>query len=340
MRIKVIFIFVFIIATSCIEDVIPPTLTGELEGSAEILRYIESKGDYINTLDAPAILEAEEVNSHINDYILIDIRISDEFVQGHIENAVNISNSQILNFIDSVYDGLTKIIFISENGQSASYYTALLRLIGYRNIYSLNFGMAAWNQDFADEWLGALGDDPGIDFYVKTNNPKNDLSGLPEVTFQNAGESIENRVRQRVSDMLETGFKQNTTFIKFFSIYFKDYLVCYGEPRIYNSRQGGPYDMQGHPPTAIYYQSDPVFDLRSVKNLQTLPPDKSIIVYDGNGELSAAVVAFLRLLGYNAVTLLFGGNQLFYSRIADDPELQEYKFSFGIIRNFPYITGN
>ena len=140
--------------------------------------------------------------------------------------------------------------------------------------------------------------------------------------------------------MLTDGFQQNLNFIKFFSIFLPDYLVCYGEPKIYNARRGGPFDERGHPPTAKYYQSDPVFDLRSIKNLQTLPPDESIIVYDGDGQLSAAVVAYLRLLGYNAVTLLFGANQLFYDRLVDDPDLFEYRFSSDIIQNYPYVTGN
>ena len=42
-----------------------------------------------------------------------------------------------------------KIIIISESGQSAAYYTALLRLGGYSNVYSMEYGMAVWHQDFA-----------------------------------------------------------------------------------------------------------------------------------------------------------------------------------------------
>ena len=96
----------------------------------------------------------------------------------------------------------------------------------------------------------------------------------------------------------------------------------------------------GHPLNAVFYQSDPIYDFRSVKYLQTLPANKIIFVYDGNGQLSAAVVAYLRLLGYEAVMLEFGANQLFYSRISDDPELFEYRFSSEIIKNYPYVTGN
>ena len=42
-----------------------------------------------------------------------------------------------------------KIVIISESGQSAAYYTALLRLGGFNNIYSMEYGMAVWHQDFA-----------------------------------------------------------------------------------------------------------------------------------------------------------------------------------------------
>ena len=341
MKTSILFILLILLMTSCIEDVVPPPFTGELEGSAEILRYVEAQGDFINTLQAPALIEPEEVYSNLNNFKIIDVRPPDEFIQGHIENAINLVSSQILNFVDSIFDGgQTKIVLVSKNGQSSSYYTSLLRLFGYKNIFTMNFGMAAWNADFADEWLYALGNDPEIAYYTKDNFPKHEQSNLPLIQFEDRNLPIETRVKKRVADQFKFGFRQETVYRIHLSVFESDYLVCYGEPRIYQARSNGVFDGLGHPLNAVFYQSDPIYDFRSVKYLQTLPANKIIFVYDGNGQLSAAVVAYLRLLGYEAVMLEFGANQLFYSRISDDPELFEYRFSSEIIKNYPYVTGN
>ena len=55
--------------------------------------------------------------------------------------------------------------------------------------------------------------------------------------------------------------------------------------------------------------------------------------------MRASLVAYFRLLSYNAQTHLFGGNTLFYRRMLDDPELIGYAFSHSEIKNFEYVTG-
>ena len=67
--------------------------------------------------------------------------------------------------------------------------------------------------------------------------------------------------------------------------------------------------------------------------------DRKILVYDYNGQLSACMVAYLRVLGYDAISLEFGANQVFYNRMLDDPELVEYAFTSFVIKDYPFITG-
>lgn len=340
MKFKFFTVILILILNSCLEDVIPPPFTGELEGAAEVLRYVESKGDYINTIEAPALIEAEDVYSNLNNYIIIDVRPHSDFLQGHIENSVNVPENRILSFVDSVYDdGIKKIIFVSKNGQSSAYYVSLLKLIGYKNIFSMNFGLAVWNEFFAGEWLSVLGNDPNILTFTKDNVPKPDLNNLPDINFENTGQSIDLRIKNRVNQILSEGFKINLNYRERLILNEDDFIMCYGKPRLYYPRNEGPYSDNGHPPTAVYYQSEQIYDLRSTKYLQTLPSARPILIYDGNGQLSAAVTAYLRLLGYNAISILFGGNQLFYSRLQDDPELSEYRFSAYLIRNYPYVSG-
>ena len=82
------------------------------------------------------------------------------------------------------------------------------------------------------------------------------------------------------------------------------------------------------------------YNFKTSEFLQTLPPNQKITVYGYDGQLSVSVVAYLRLLVYDAQTHLFGGNNLFYTRMNDDPELIEFAFSHSDIKNFNYETGN
>ena len=69
------------------------------------------------------------------------------------------------------------------------------------------------------------------------------------------------------------------------------------------------YD-QGHIEGAIQYT--PKNDLKLAQFLKTLPTNKTIVVYCYTGQTSSHVAVFLRALGYDAKTLSFGANNLFY----------------------------
>ncbi len=155
---KLIFGIIFFLI-SCIEDNITPPLTGDLNPVAEMLVYFESNGDFPNSNLAPALIEAEEVYANLNTFLIIDIRSNADFSSGHIENAVNIQIDSLFYFVETKFNsGYPKIVLISNNGQSSAYFTCLLRLAGFDNIYTMNFGMASWNEVFAVEWLSELGD--------------------------------------------------------------------------------------------------------------------------------------------------------------------------------------
>ncbi len=326
---------------SCIDDNVNPPLTGDLNPVAEMLVYFESLGDFPNSNLAPALIEADEVFVNLYNYLLIDIRPEPEFLSGHIENAVNVSIDSLFYFVElNSGNGLPKIVIIDKNGQGSSYFTCLLRLTGFDNTYTLHFGMAAWHQDFADEWLNALGNDPEIAYYINEHNPKNDFSNLPDVFFPDPNAPIEERIKERIMNIISEGFNDEAQFRNSLVYFSNDYLVCYGSNgRLYNARNYGPLAGLGHHEKAIFYMANPLFELRSTEFLQTLPANNPVIIYDGTGELSACMAAYLRVLGYNAQTILFGANQLFYDRMVDDPDLMEFVFSESVIKNFPYVSG-
>jgi rhodanese-related sulfurtransferase len=331
-----LFVFLFAALNSCIEDNIAPPITGELNPAAELLFYFESNGDFVNSYQAPALVDAQEVYSNLLNYLIVDIRKTDDFIAGHIQGAINVLSDSLWKFMKSINAGsFQKIILVSRNGQSSAYFTCLLRLAGVNNVFSMKYGMAAWNQFFADECLDALGDAVNIAAYTDSTYAKKSLTDLPMVTFDNPKASLSERVNTRIKKIIEAGFYG----VENIPIENSSYVVCYGNLRLYYSRRNLVLSGQGHPPEAVSYLESPDFEFRSVKFLQTLPNNKPITVYDYDGQLSACITAYLRVLGYDASSLLFGTNQLFYSRMIAEPDLQEYAFSSNKINNFPYVTG-
>lgn len=334
------FSFGLLILSACIEDNITPPLTGDLNSSAEMLVYLESLGDFPNSIEAPELVNAEEVYSNISSYLIVDIRSESEFSAGHIENSLNVGLDTLFGFIEKNATLYPKIVIVSKNGQSSAYFTSLLRFASFNNVFTMSFGLASWNEVFADEWLNSLGNDPGIFGYTNDDIPKNDFASLPEVIFENPEATINDRVIGRIKNIISQGFKESLHYKRNLTLFPDEYLVCYGNTRLlYYARSTGPLAKLGHNERAIFYQGDPLFELRSTGFLQTLPNDKPILIYDGTGELSACIAAYLRLLGYDAKTLLFGGNQLFYDRMIDDPDLMNYVFSNSRIKNYPYVSG-
>jgi rhodanese-related sulfurtransferase len=118
-----------------------------------LLRFINNSGDYINSKESPSLVSADEVFDNLGNYYIIDIRKRNEYVDGHINGAVNIRVPNIINHLDrkvapSVYG---KLVIVCHSGQTSAYVTSVLRLLGYSNVYSMKYGMSAWNKSL-DKW--------------------------------------------------------------------------------------------------------------------------------------------------------------------------------------------
>ena len=68
-------------------------------------------------------------------------------------------------------------------------------------------------------------------------------------------------------------------------------------------------------------------------DLTTLPTDKTLAVYCWTGQTSAFLTAYLRILGYDAKSLLFGANGMIYD------DLEAHKWSDSQIMEYDYVTG-
>ena len=101
----------------------------------------------------------------------------------------------------------------------------------------------------------------------------------------------------------------------------------------------GPMPGYGHSPGTVHYYHEPFYELRSSSSLQTIPTNKEIIIYSYSGQLSAFVVAYLRVLGYNAKSLKYGASQLIYPRLLWSEFTSPFVFDSSKVMNYPYVIG-
>ncbi len=337
--IKILAFLILIVASSCLDDNNLLTNKIELNQTAKILHYIESTGDFANTNLAPALVSATDLYNNITQYFVLDIRTSQEFLVGHISSAMNISNSKLYQTVDSLYtvNPLKKIVIVSKNGQASTYFVCLLRLAGFTNVYSLRFGMASWNFVFADEWYAALGS--SVFPFSNIDYPKRPFTNLPALEFPPSISSDKEKTIYRIKELINNGFLSGINYEEYFSsdVINSHFLICYGQVRLYSDFSVGG---AGHPKNTVWFKDSTLFEFRSTNSLQTLPIDQSILIYSGDGHLSACMAAYLKLLGYDVKTLLFGANQLLYSRLATTPAISNNAFTSSDIMNYPYTVGN
>ncbi|MGB8317852.1 MAG: hypothetical protein WCE54_06990, partial [Ignavibacteriaceae bacterium] len=273
--------------------------------------------------------------------------------------AINVQNDSLIDFLNSKADTIQypKIIIVSSTGQSSAYYTCLLRIYGLNNVYSLNFGMALWNRVFSDIWIEHA-EDNEIQNHLdgSTLYPGNPQMKLPDIQVDLQSSDNQNTIKKLIKDIIIKGFddqtyvsftRHDTTFSgdkTIINFYFDGqsvndyYIICVGSLRLYKALFISFFPT-GHLPGAYFYFDK---DFESSRNIQTIPTDRKIVVYSTSGQVSSFVTAYLRLIGYDAKSLLYGGNGYTYSRITNPEELNlfvPYVFLPDNIRDYPYISG-
>ncbi len=351
-RIKYLLIVIFFAAAvfqSCLKDNPITTARFNLDNNALLLNYLETNGNYIESDEMPSIINVDEVYNNLNNFLIIDVRAKDKYFSGHIPGAVNVQNDSLLEFITSQENisKYSKIIIVSSDGQSSSYYTCLLRLYGIDNVYSLNFGMAEWNRVFSDVWIQNARDS-NVNLHLESTHllPNSPGNSLPDINFKQKQGTLQEKVKGLIASIIKEGFNYNQIFV---SLNPQDtssfngesmlnfYIISYGSVRLYYYLVDFPMP-SGHLPNAYFYTKE---DLKSTSNLQTLPPDKRIVIYTQSGQISSFIAAYLRVLGYDAKSLSFGAHSFFYSRMIFDKDFfSPYVFLQEDIRNYPYISGS
>lgn len=269
-----------------------------------LLTFMGNSGDYINTPSFPSIIPAADVYENLNRYYIIDIRKKSDYVAGHINGAVNIDIPNLMEYLDktvaaSVYD---KLLIVCKNGQTSAYITGILRLLGYSNAYSMSFGMSSWNPSI-DHWSDKISNKYASELETKENVLLKTYPFPAIKTGQSCGAEILNArgntlfntPTNRLMINADRAFKELDEF----------HIVAYMSKEMYD---------KGHIPGAFHYEPRQAFSKDGLLN--TLPSNnRKILVYDYTGQTAGFVMAYLRLLGYNAFSLPMGANSFMYNTI-------------------------
>ncbi len=291
-----------------------------------LVQYLEANGNFINSDLAPAIILAPEIKENVKNkqYLVLDIRSESWFEYGHIKNAKNVKGPELLDYFENEIDPATfeKITIVCYSGQSAAYYTSLLRLYGHNNVYSLKWGMSSWGEEFA------------TNIWIK--NSKNEFE-------ENLETSVNELPEKGDSPTIETGKIEANEILKVriteaFAKPYKEFItkapVVFENPDdffIVNYVNSEKYGL-GHIKGAIRYE--PNTSLSSTSNLYTLPTNKKILVSCDTGQSAAYVVAYLHVLGYDVSNLAYGANSYMNSTLV---EKAWNGFSEQEIKNYPVV---
>lgn len=294
-----------------------------------LLKDLEENGDYVNSQYFPSLIKASVVFEELEKKnLIIDLRSPESFNKGHIKGAVSRNFSDLPEYFETgirpfEYD---RIIIVCDDGQISSYTTALLRLMGYGNVFALRWGLGGWNTSYAQEgWMkGVSGKYEDRLETVTTEAPV--PTGMPELkTGLATGKEIADA---RFSKLFEEGTEEiSVTADEVFSDPGKYFVI--------NLERKDKYD-DGHIPGAVRYK--PELTLGFPEAMATIPYDKTVVIYCGTGHNSAFATAFLRLFGYDARTLRYGNNSFMYDKmIKERTALSWLPFTLAESNDYPVV---
>ena len=299
--------------TSCSDDACVPgkglkdvTINKTVVNPTEIThKFLKATGEFVVTERMP-LIHAEEVYENLDNYLVIDLRSHDEYVAGHINGALNSSIGGIISFMKKnvAANAYKKIVLVCHSGQSASFTAGILRTIGYNNIAVMKWGMGAWSTDFTNKWGPNISNKYANKLETKSN-PKHKEGKLPVIKSE---EKLASKILiERANSVLKKGWKDATIKV--------DEVVANPDKYyIINYWPKARYDF-GHLKGAVQYS--PHHDFRLDAKVNTLPTDKTIVVYCYTGQYATYTVAYLRILGYDAKTIVFGANGFMNSILID-----------------------
>lgn len=108
----------------------------------EILDSLMNKARSISPLSAVAKMNNDEI-------VFIDVREAPEFVDSHIEQAINVPLSKLKDEMTNLSQYKDKSVVITcQNGARSASAGRHLTKAGFKKLYTLTGGMTAWEEDY------------------------------------------------------------------------------------------------------------------------------------------------------------------------------------------------
>lgn len=255
-------------------------------------------------VDAPVKGSTQaQIDAFLATYTIMDLRVTADFNAGKLPGATNVLFKDILTFAATA----TKpILVVCYSGNQATYATALLRMYGKRDARTLKWGMSGWHSTFANHtsgWNNRISNDASGHANwnpANTAPPIVATYSVPNVILPaTVGEAI---FKARIEAVVAEGFK---------SVDVKTLLATPTDHFIVNYFSLTDFNAYGHVKGAHRIQP---FNLAGdlSGNLTNLNIDstKKVAVYCYTGQTSGIAAAWLRVLGYDALSGVQGMNRL------------------------------
>ncbi len=297
----------------------------KIKENEKLIQFFEQSGNFIDNKRIPTLISAKNVLANLKKYLVIDVRRHDDYVNGHINGAVNVNPADLISYMKKnvaagTYD---KIVMVCYAGHRASFSAMMLQMLGYSNVYSMNRGMSSWDINTAKEkWLKRISDKYSSAL-EKKNNPKLPKTSLPEIK---TGKTLGYDILEARADTVLKRLKFEIGIDKVMKNPSDYYIINYWPE--YNYKKG-------HLPGAVQYT--PKQSLVINADLLTLPKDKKIVVYCYTGQHASFVAAYLQVLGYNAYALTYGANSFMHSKLTSLKI--GHAFTKKDIMNYPMVQG-
>jgi rhodanese-related sulfurtransferase len=272
-------------------------------GDAYYTAYTTVSGAGVNTT-MQAVYDNLTDGDDTNNPQIIDWRGSADYDAKHIKGAINLALGDLVDKVnDGTIDKSKKIVNVCYSGQTASVATATLNMLGF-DAQNLKFGMCGVTDDptivpKSDRWSGKIAEDNYTLNKTDEGMPSTEYS-FP--TISTGAATAEDVIKNRFS-LTSSGW----------GVGFDDVKANPDNYFIINYWPADQYMDPGHIEGA--YQFTPKSSLKSDEMLKYLPTDKTVAVYCYTGQTSAQVCAYLRMLGYDAVSITYGVNGFAYSQM-------------------------
>ncbi len=285
-----------------------------------VVDYLKANSlDLSNVLSATTgwAISASALNTTLADYYIIDLRSATDFAAGRIQGAVNSTLANVVTTAKQAPAG-KKIMLVCYTGQNATYALAACKLSGLTNVFFLKWGMSAWNSSL-DRWTAKIANLTNSNIVAPASFAANvEHTKLPLV--DNTSDDARTILDARIAAVLAEGLKSvdaETLLATPADYFINNYWTAQ------NVAENGNMNVVGA------FRINPL--TLAANEFRYLNPDKKIVTYCWTGQTSAAITFYLRVLGYDAHSLLFGANSMWNSSLSSNkwPEGQQ---------NLPLVT--